>query len=124
MTPAGEEAMIEETRDGIRRLVKADELRVGPDVAKEKGSAATPIGLFEVIVPLAGVVDLEAEVLRLQREREKIEHELARVNGKLNNQNFVTRAKPEVVEKERDKKSRLESEIDKLNESLTIIKTD
>ena len=123
-TPKGGEAVIEEVRGGIRQLARADEIQIGPEVVKEKGSAATPIGRFEVIVPLAGVVDLDAEMERLQTERTKIELELDRVNKKLSNDNFVTRAKPEVVQKERDKKTRLDSEMEKLVESLTIINTD
>ena len=86
--------------------------------------AATPIGRFEVVVPLAGVVDLDAEARRLEAEKAKIEGELARVDGKLGNEKFVTRARPEVVQKERDKKATLESERDKLVESIAIIKTD
>ena len=67
---------------------------------------------------------MDAEMERLQTERTKIELELDRVNKKLSNDNFVTRAKPEVVQKERDKKTRLDSEMEKLVESLTIINTD
>jgi valyl-tRNA synthetase len=123
-TPADGAGVVEEVAEGIRQLARVDDLQIGPDVEKEKGSAATPIGRFEVVVPLAGVVDLEAEARRLQAEKAKIEGELARVAGKLGNEKFVTRAKPEVVQKERDKKATLESERDKLAESLAIIKTD
>jgi valyl-tRNA synthetase len=123
-TPDGGGRVVEETVEGIRQLARIDELQIGPEVAKEKGSAATPIGLFEVVVPLAGVVDLDAEARRLEAEKAKIESELARIDGKLANEKFVTRARPEVVQKERDKKATLESERDKLVESIAIIKTD
>jgi valyl-tRNA synthetase len=104
--------------------VKADRVEVGPDVTKERGSASTPIGKYEVVVPLTGVVDLEAEARRLETEKAKIEQELERVGRKLGNEKFITRAKPEVVQKERDKKEQLESELEKLSESLSIIRTD
>jgi valyl-tRNA synthetase len=123
-TPADQVGELEETADGIRQLARVDELQIGPEVAKEKGSAATPIGRLEVVVPLAGVVDLDAETSRLKSEKDKIEVELAKVVAKLGNEKFVTRAKPEVVQKEREKKARLESERDKLVESIAIIKTD
>jgi valyl-tRNA synthetase len=123
-TPDGDSGIVSETVEGIRQLAKIDELQLGPDVAKERGSAATPIGRFEVVVPLAGVVDLEAEARRLEGEKSKIEIELARVDGKLGNEKFVNRANPDVVNKEREKKERLESERDKLVESIAIIKTD
>lgn len=123
-TPDGGERLIEETVEGIRQLAKVEEVAIGPDVAKEKGSAATPIGGYEVVVPLAGVVDLDAEAVRLEAEKKKIKQELDRVVKKLGNENFVTRAKPEVVQKERDKKTRFESEFNKLVESLSIIRGD
>ena len=123
-TPADGAGVIEETLDGIRQLAKADRVEIGPDVSKEKGSASTPIGRYEVVVPLAGIVDLDAETSRLETERAKIEKELERVGKKLGNEKFITRAKPEVVQKERDKKVKLESELEKLLESLSIIRTD
>ncbi len=112
---------LERMRDGIETLAKVGELTIGAGVAKEKGSAAQPLGKLEVIVPLAGIVDLDAEAQRLAKEKEKIESELASVEKKLANENFVSRAKPEVVEREREKKTRLEIERDKINESLAII---
>jgi valyl-tRNA synthetase len=123
-TPETGAVKIEEVLDGVRQLVKADRVEVGPEVTKEKGSASTPIGKYEVVVPLSGVVDLDAEARRLETEKAKIEQELERVGRKLDNEKFITRAKPEVVQKERDKKEQLESELEKLSESLSIIRTD
>ncbi len=120
-TPPGKRDLIAVAAAGIKQLVKVDELVIGPDVAKEKGSAATPMGEFEVVVPLAGVVDLEEETKRLEKEKTKIEQELETVGRKLGNENFLTRANPDVVAKERDKQARLQSELEKLVESLAII---
>jgi valyl-tRNA synthetase len=122
-TPPDRQNLIEQSAAGIRQLAKVDELTFGPDVVKEKGSAATPFGEFEVVVPLADVVNLNEEVKRLGKEKEKIERELELVGKKLDNENFITRANPEVVRKEREKQSRLQSELEKLNESLAITKT-
>jgi valyl-tRNA synthetase len=123
-TPAGQDAVVAETIEGIRQLARVTDVEIGPGVVKEKGSAATPLGGFEVVVPLAGVVDLDAEIRRLESEKSKIEEELVRTDKKLDNEKFVTRAKPEVVEKEREKKARLESERDKLVESIGIINSE
>ncbi|MCH7549266.1 MAG: class I tRNA ligase family protein, partial [Candidatus Krumholzibacteriota bacterium] len=122
-TPEGGEELIESAREGIVSLVRVDPLDVGPDMKKEKGSAMTPVGAYEVIVPLAGVVDLQSEYDRLKRERGKIEKDLDQVERKLANKNFVSRAKPEVVQKERDKYDRLSSDLEKLTESMEIIKS-
>ena len=67
----------------------------------------------EVFVPLAGVIDVDDEKARLARDAEKVEKELQRSEGKLNNERFVSRAPAEIVEKEkeiaRDAKERLEN---------------
>jgi valyl-tRNA synthetase len=114
-------ALLREAADGVLRLAGAAALEVGPAVAKEKGSAATPIGEIEVIVPLAGVVDVEAERARLDRERRKVEKELGDVRGKLGNEGFVAKARPEVVARERERQARLEAERDRLVESLRLL---
>jgi valyl-tRNA synthetase len=107
--------------EGIRQLAKVDALDIGPEVIKEKGSAASPIGLCEVIVPLIGVIDLDAEIKRLEKEKWKLESDLARTNKKLSNEDFLSKAKESVVAKEREKKSLLEAELEKIVESLRII---
>jgi valyl-tRNA synthetase len=117
-------ARIREAADGIMRLAGVASLDAGPDVAKEKGSAATPVGDIEVIVPLAGVVDLDAERARLENERARVERDLAQVAARLGNDAFVTRAKPEVVQRERDRRAALESERARLIESLGILGTE
>ncbi|MBE3560461.1 MAG: valine--tRNA ligase [Ktedonobacteraceae bacterium] len=60
-------------------------------------------GTVEVYLPLAGMIDIEKELARLDRDIEQAQQELARLQGKLANQNFVNKAKPEVVEKEHEK---------------------
>ena len=56
---------------------------------------------MEIFVPLAGVVDLAEERERLKKEIEKAEKEIAGIEGRLNNPNFVARAPAEVVAKDR-----------------------
>jgi valyl-tRNA synthetase len=114
-------ALVREASDGITRLAGVASLEVGPDVAKEKGSAATPIGDIEVVIPLSGIVDIEGERARLLRERGKVEAELSDVAAKLSNQGFVAKAKPEVVERERTRQERLNTELAKLVESLGLL---
>ena len=113
--------MIREATDAIQRLANVSALEVGAGVAKEKGSAATPIGDIEVVIPLAGVVDIEAERARLLRERDKVDAELSDVRAKLANPGFVAKAKSEVVERERSRRERLETERAKLDESLALL---
>ena len=106
---------------GLKQLVRADSLIFGHDIEKEKGSASSPVGAYEIIIPLAGVADIEGEIARLEKEKKKIEGELSGVVKKLSNENFVTRAREDVVQKARDKREILETELSKIVESLNII---
>ena len=122
--PEHRAALLREAADGVLRLAGAASLDAGPSVVKDRGSAATPIDDIEVIVPLAEFVDLDAERARLTKEAEKVAKELGDVNTRLGNEAFVSKAKPEVVARERERCSRLEEEHGKLLESLKLLADD
>jgi valyl-tRNA synthetase len=119
--PEGRAALLREAAEGVQRLAGAASLDAGPAVVKDRGSATTPIDDIEVIVPLAEFVDLDAERARLTKEAEKVEKELGDVTNKLGNEGFVSKARPEVVERERERRSRLELEHGKLLETLKLL---
>jgi len=119
--PHASAEILRAVEDGILRLAGAASLEVGPAVAKEKGSAATPIGDIEVVVPLSGIVDLDAERARLEKEMQKVDKELSDVQSRLANESFVSRAKPDVVGREREREARLVTERGKLAESLALL---
>jgi valyl-tRNA synthetase len=73
-------------------------------------------GPVEIYLPLAGLLDISKELERLDKEIAQAQQEIARLQGKLANEAFVTRAKPEVVEKEREKLATQEERIGKLLE--------
>ncbi len=73
-------------------------------------------GPVEIYLPLAGLLDIGKELERLDKEIAQARQEIARLQGKLANENFVTRAKPEVVEKERERLAVQEERIGKLLE--------
>jgi valyl-tRNA synthetase len=114
-------ALLREAADGVQRLAGVASLDAGPSVKKDRGSAATPIHDIEVIVPLAEFVDLDAERARLEKEAQKVEKELGDVATRLGNDSFVSKAKPEVVARERERQSRLQVEHGKLMESLKLL---
>ncbi|MEJ2721159.1 MAG: valine--tRNA ligase, partial [bacterium] len=68
MTPAGGADEVGAMVHDLRQLARAEQVSFGPGMIKEKGSASTPVGEYEVIVPLAGVADLDAEIARLKKE--------------------------------------------------------
>ncbi len=66
-------------------------------------SATQLVGDMEVLVPMAGLIDRDAELKRLDKELERLDREIARLEGKLGNEKFTAKAPAEVVEKEKDK---------------------
>ncbi len=69
-------------------------------------------------MPIRGYVDVEAELGRLERELEKVERELSAVKKRLSKENFLKKAPPEVVEKERGRSRELEERRERLLKGL------
>jgi valyl-tRNA synthetase len=100
----------------LQTLAKLDTvtwLEVGDDAPM---SATALVGDMEVLVPMAGLIDKDAELARLQKEIDKTSKELQRIQGKLSNDSFVAKAPAEVVEKERAKCDDLQLAVNKLEE--------
>jgi valyl-tRNA synthetase len=123
-TPGDDLSLLDEFSEGLKQLARAERLVYGPGVAKDKGCASSPVGEYEVIVPLSGVSDLDAEIGRLRKEKRGVEDELAVVDVKLSNQDFLAKAREDVVQKTREKRKTLITELAKIEESLKIIGED
>jgi valyl-tRNA synthetase len=74
---------------------------------------------LEILVPMAGIIDVEAETSRLNRDLQKHLNELERLQQKLANPNFTDRAPPEVVENERVKARAASDACDKITAQLS-----
>ncbi len=85
--------------------------------------ATALVGSLEILVPMAGLIDKDAELGRLNKEIQKKEKDKERVEAKLNNEKFTAKAPAEVVQKEKDKLSELSQALDKLKEQQEKIKT-
>ena len=83
-----------------------------------KGAATAVIGAVEIYLPLDDLINLDEERARLSREVGKMGDELARVQKKLANTDFIAKAKPEVIQKEKDKAVQFEEKIRTLKNSL------
>ncbi len=77
-------------------------------------SATSLVGDMNLLIPLAGLIDKQAELARLEKNMEKLQAETARITGKLGNANFVDRAPESVVNKEREKLADAESALNSL----------
>lgn len=85
-------------------------------------SSTALVGELEILVPMAGLIDVEAEVQRLDREISKFETEMSKISGKLGNENFVNRAPQDVVDKEKNRLSEVESAINRLKTQVDELK--
>ncbi|MGZ0077126.1 valine--tRNA ligase [Methylomonas sp. YC3] len=85
-------------------------------------SAIALVGDMKILIPMAGLIDKDAELARLEKEIQRIEKELPRIEGKLSNAAFVDKAPPEVIDKEREKRAGLQSSLTNLKEQYAKIK--
>jgi valyl-tRNA synthetase len=95
--------VVERNRLYIERFCNPEDLEVGIDLQMpEKAMTAVITGL-EIIMPLAGLINLDEEIARLEKEWDKLNKEVERVQKKLGNEGFMKKAPDSVVEEERAK---------------------
>lgn len=104
--------------DYFKFLARASEVEFASEAPEEK-HAFVVVGDVEVFLPLAGLIDMEAERARIQKEKDKLEKDVEILSRKLGNEGFIKKAPPAVVEKERalleEKKHQLDTVAEKLN---------
>ncbi len=98
-----QKSIIEENLGYFSKLAKIEEMTVGTDVARPKPSLADVVTDIEIYLPLTGLVDIDGEIARLEKQEGKLSQDLKRIEGKLNNESFTARAPQEVVDKEKEK---------------------
>jgi valyl-tRNA synthetase len=96
----------------LARLENVTWLEANREEAPE--SAIALVGEMRVLIPLAGLIDVEAELKRLNKEMEKLKKELAKCTAKLNNPKFTERAPAEIVEKERQRVTEMSASLQEL----------
>jgi valyl-tRNA synthetase len=105
----------------IQNLARTKELRIGPDLEKPLYSAFVSVKDVEIFVPMDRS-KMEEEMKRLEKEIVKIEKEITFVGKKLSNEQFLSKARPEVVQEEREKASQLQTVKHKIKDNLKRIK--
>jgi valyl-tRNA synthetase len=94
-----------------------------PGQAKPKQALTTVVQGTEIYLPLAGLVDLDKELARLEKEEKTIIGVLERVQKKLANEQFLAKAPTAVVEKEREKEAELERTKETIHKRLAALKS-
>lgn len=100
----------------LNKLAKLESVRVLAAGEEAPMSATALVGEMEVLVPMAGLIDKDAELARLDKEIQRLSGEVQRVGGKLANEGFVAKAPAEVLDKERAKLAEAEQALTKLSE--------
>ena len=100
----------------LNKLAKLESVRVLEAGEEAPMSATALVGDMQVLVPMAGLIDKDAELARLDKEIARLSGEVQRVGGKLSNEGFVAKAPAEVLDKERAKLAEAEQALGKMVE--------
>ncbi|QQE89682.1 valine--tRNA ligase [Azotobacter chroococcum] len=113
---ASDRRRLAENEPLLAKLAKLESIRI-LEAGEEAPLAATAlVGEMQVLVPMAGLIDKDAELARLDKEIQRLEGEVKRVGGKLGNASFVDKAPAEVIAKERAKLTEAEQALARLGE--------
>jgi valyl-tRNA synthetase len=111
-------AILKENSRAIISLARLEELQVLPEGMRPKGAASYIFNELEIFVSLAGLVDIDQELAKLEKEKDKVTLQLKKVEGKLGNSKFLDNAPGEVVAGEKEKQETLHAKRAKINESM------
>lgn len=106
----------------VKTLAAVDPLNVSLTTPeKPENAMAAVVSGVEIYMPLKGLIDVDKETARLNKELLTLDKELARVSGKLSNEGFVAKAPPDVIEKEKAKQQEFEEKVKAINERLSYL---
>jgi len=106
----------------LTRMVRLQDIRLLGDDETPPPAAAVLLGGMRILVPMEGLIDVSAELDRLDRQREKLLADLGKAEKKLANQNFVSNAPAEVVAKERQRVLDFADAIGKIDQQLEVMR--
>ncbi len=119
---AEDKSRLEQNEVFLKKLAKLSDARWLAQGEEAPVCATALVGKLEILVPMADLIDKDAELARLAKETEKIEKDLARIQGKLSNPAFVDKAPAAVVEKEREKVTAQQQALEKLQDQAQRIR--
>ncbi|EJL6860758.1 valine--tRNA ligase [Vibrio cholerae] len=114
-------ARIEANKPVLVSLAKLESIRVLADGEATPACATALVGKSELMIPMAGLIDKDAELDRLAKEIAKTQGEIVRIEGKLGNEGFVAKAPEAVITKEREKLAGYQEALVKLEQQKATI---
>ena len=112
---------LDQNANFLQAMAKLEDIRVLAADEEAPASSTTLVGEMEILIPMAGLIDKEAELARIAKAMEKIDKDVQRTKGKLSNEKFVSNAPEAVIEKERAKLADAEMQLAKLQEQQATI---
>jgi valyl-tRNA synthetase len=102
----------------LRHVGRVESVRTLEDTEEPPVAATALLGNMRLLVPMKGLIDIDAERARLKKQQDKVNIDLQRSTGKLSNEKFVNNAPPAVVSQERERIAEFERTIAQLAEQL------
>ncbi len=118
---AEQKATLEANVDLLKAMAKLSDISVLADNQEPPLSVSKLVENVEVFVPMAGFIDKDKELARLQKELDKTANEISRIENKLNNEAFVAKAPEAVIVKEREKMQGYQQAQEKLQQQYKAI---
>lgn len=122
VSDAAHYTVLKENESYIARFSNPEEFVYGEDVEAPSDAVTSVITGAEIYLPLAGLINIEDEIARLEKEAEKLQQEVDRVEKKLSNEKFVAKAPAAVVEAERAKGADYQAQREAVLERIATLK--
>jgi valyl-tRNA synthetase len=110
--------LLESYQSYFDKLAKTIDMQIAVEMQRPAKSIAAVVQNIEIYLPLSGLVDLEEEKSKLNKQQAKLEKELQKINGKLNNSKFLENAPENIVAKEKAKQEEVETKLNKVKNIL------
>lgn len=115
------EDILKENLIFIKKLCRCKDVNIGMDIKRPEGSAVFVSDKMEIYIPIKGLLDIDSEIERLNKEKAKIIEAINSLSKKLSNEEFLKNAPANIVQKERLRYEELCIKIDKVEENLRLL---
>lgn len=120
---ATDQSLFNKHKAYLMKLAKLESITWLDNSDEAPESATSLVGEMKLLIPMAGLIDKDAELKRLDKEIEKLTKQSKQLQGKLSNPGFTDKAPETVVQKERDKLAEIETALESLQQQKEKIKT-
>ena len=114
--------LLKDYQNYFAKLAKIAEMEIAVDLQKPKSSIASVVQNIEIYLPLEGLIDIEKEKEKLEKQVNKLKEDFKKIEGKLSNNKFLSKAPDNIIKKEKEKFEEVKTKLDKTKEILKGLK--